>query len=99
MFSVDGLKRFMVSMHFHVPSIDVLVESLKSKHDAQHVAFNVGVTTFCFSQRLTSKCHGAIGLQQCSPDSSPRSINLNDEWLCTVIVSKHLIGGDGLLQV
>ena len=28
-----GLKRFMVRMHFHVPSIDVLVESLKSKHD------------------------------------------------------------------
>ena len=50
MFGVDGLKRFMVRMHFHVPSIDVLVESLKSKHDAQHFALNVGVATFCFSQ-------------------------------------------------
>ena len=50
MFGVDGLKRFMVRMHFHVPSIGVLVESLKSKHDAQHFAFNVGVATLCFSQ-------------------------------------------------
>ena len=28
MFGVDGLKRFMVRMHFHMPSVDVLVESL-----------------------------------------------------------------------
>ena len=70
MFSVDGLKRFVVRMHFHVPSIDVLVESLKSKHDAQHFAFNVGVATFCFSQRFTGECDGAIGLKQCSPESS-----------------------------
>ena len=27
MFGVDGLRRFMVRMHFHVPSIGVLVES------------------------------------------------------------------------
>ena len=40
----------MVCIHFHVPSIDLLVESFKSKHDAQHFAFNVGVATFCFSQ-------------------------------------------------
>ena len=52
MFCVDGLERFMVSMHFHVPSRDMLVESLKSTHDAQHFAFNIGVATFCFSQRL-----------------------------------------------
>ena len=46
-----GLTRLMVRMHFHGPSIDVLVESLKSKHDDQHFAFNVvGVATFCFSQ-------------------------------------------------
>ena len=50
MFVVDGLKRCMVRMHFHVPSIEVLVESLKSKHDAQHFVFNVGVATLCFSQ-------------------------------------------------
>ena len=76
-----------------------VVESLKSKHDAQHFAFNAGVTTLCFSQRLTGKYDGVIGFQRCSPESSLRSINLNDERLCTVIVSKHLIGGDGLLQV
>ena len=99
MFGVDRLKRFMVRMHFHVPSIDVLLGSLKSKRDAQHFASNVGVATFCFSQRLTGECDGVIGLQQCSPESSPRCINLNDEWVCTVIVSKHVIGGDGLLQV
>ena len=46
-FGVDGVKRFMVRMYFHVPSIDVFVESLKSKHDAQHFAFKVGVATFC----------------------------------------------------
>ena len=68
MFGVDGLMRFMVRMHVHVPSIDVLVESLKSEHDAQHFAFNVGVATFCFSQRLNDECDGAIGLQQCSPN-------------------------------
>ena len=50
MFGVDGLKRFRVRMHFHLPSIDLFVESLKSKHDAQHFAFYVGVATFCFSQ-------------------------------------------------
>ena len=50
MLGVDGLKRFMVRMHFHVPSIDVLVESLKSKHDSQYFALNVGVATFCISQ-------------------------------------------------
>ena len=60
MFGIDGLKRIMVHMHVHVPSIDVLVESLKSKHDAQHFAFNVGVAT------------------------------LDDDWLCTVVVSKPL---------
>ena len=69
MFGVYGLKRFMVHIHFHVTSIDVLVESLKSKHDSQHFAFNVGVATFCFSQRFTGECDGAVGLQQCSPES------------------------------
>ena len=58
MFGVDGLKRFMVRMDFHVPFIDVLVESLKSKHDAQHFAFYVGVATFCFSQ-LKVMCYVA----------------------------------------
>ena len=33
------------------------------------------------------------------PESSLRSLNVNDEWLCTVMVFKQLIGGDGLLQV
>ena len=77
------------------------VLDVHAKHDTQHFAFNVGVATFCFSQRLTGECDGGggIGLQQCSPDSSLRSINLIDEWFCTVIVSKHLIGGDDLLQV
>ena len=60
MFGVDGLKRFMVRVHFHVPSIHVLVESLKSKHDANHVAFNVRVATFSVSQRLTDGCDGGI---------------------------------------
>ena len=61
-----GLTRFMVRMHFHMPSIDVLVESLKSKHDAQHFAFSVGVATFCFSQRLTGEWDGAIGSSESS---------------------------------
>ena len=60
MFGVDGFKRFMVRMHFHVPSIYVLVQSLKSKHDAQHFAFNVGVVTFCFNNRLTGECDGPL---------------------------------------
>ena len=67
-------------MHFHV-STDVLMESLKPKHDAQHFAFSVGVSTFYFSQRITGECDGAIGLEQCSSKSSLQSINLNDEWL------------------
>ena len=81
----------MVRVHFNVPSIDVLVESLKSKHDAQYFVFNVGVAAFCFSQRLNGECDGVIGLQQCNSKSVLRSINPNDEWLCTVVVSKHLI--------
>ena len=67
MFGVDGLKRLMVRMYLYVPYIDVLVETFKSKYDAQHFAFNVGIATFCFSKRLTVECDGAIGLQQCSP--------------------------------
>ena len=33
------------------------------------------VAIFCFSQGFTGECDGAIGLQQCSPESSLRSIN------------------------
>ena len=55
----------MVRMYVHVPSIDVLVESLKSKHDAQHFAFNVGVTTFSFLlYGLVVDMFGVDGLQR-----------------------------------
>ena len=79
MFCVDGLKQFMARMHFHVPSIDVLMESLKTKHDAQHFAFTAGVVIFCFGQRLTDEFDVANGLQQSSYESSTHVV-----WFVTV---------------
>ena len=80
-----------------MPSIDVLVESRESKHDDQHFSFNIGIGTFCFSQRHTGECDADIGFQECSPKSSLRSNNLDESGFD--VVSKPLIRGDGLLQV
>ena len=38
MFGVDGLKRFMVRMPFHVPSLDLLVESLSSPNTIPNIS-------------------------------------------------------------
>ena len=46
---------------------------------------------FLFQSVTYWRMRWAIGLQQCRPESSLRSINLDDERLCTVIVSQHLI--------
>ena len=41
MFGVDGLKRVMVRMRFHVPSIDVLVESLSSPNTMSNISHSM----------------------------------------------------------
>ena len=36
----DRFKRFVVGVYVNVPTVDILVKSLKSKHDAEHFAFD-----------------------------------------------------------
>ena len=48
MLAGDCFKRFVVGVHVNVPTVDILVKLLKSKH--VHFAFDVGVATFRFGE-------------------------------------------------